>query len=233
MSGPVIYLVRSWPRLSQTFIVNEVLALEQRGVDLVLFSLVRSGELVVQPQVSQVRATVRYLDDRLTLRQRIGEHLAILWRGRCATRGLRCSRWRRRDLAKGYATATTLGCFQYAVQVAAAILRLRASWPEACASARPLRPRSGARRLAGSTPHGMPYSFTAHARDLVQIPPSSLAARAAEATALITCCQANVDYIADAVPASLPTVRVIHHGVELDMFTPQPRPSRSCGSAGS
>ena len=71
----------------------------------------------------------------------------------------------------------------------------------------------------------MPYSFTAHARDLVQIPPSSLAARAAEATALITCCEANADYIAATVPASAPAVRVIHHGVELDLFTPQPRPA--------
>ena len=42
MSGRVIYIVRSWPRLSQTFIVNEVLALERRGVDLAIFSLVHA-----------------------------------------------------------------------------------------------------------------------------------------------------------------------------------------------
>ena len=92
MPGPVIYLVRSWPRLSQTFIVNEVLALERRGVGLVLFSLVRSGELVIQPQVSQVQTAVRYLEDRLSLRQRIGAHVAVLsaWpsalRADCAVR---------------------------------------------------------------------------------------------------------------------------------------------------
>ena len=45
--GRVIYIVRSWPRLSQTFIVNEVLALERRGVHLDVVSLVRSGETVV------------------------------------------------------------------------------------------------------------------------------------------------------------------------------------------
>ena len=79
MPGPVIYLVRSWPRLSQTFIVNEVLALERRGVDLVLFSLVRSGESVIQPQVSEVRTAVRYLEDRRPLRQRVGEHLTVFF----------------------------------------------------------------------------------------------------------------------------------------------------------
>jgi glycosyltransferase involved in cell wall biosynthesis len=225
MSGPVIYLVRSWPRLSQTFIVNEVLALERRGVDLILFSLVRSGELVIQPQVSQVRSTVRYLDDRLTLRQRIGEHLAILLAG--PLRYLRTALWtlQRRDLAAGYATATTLRCFHYAVQVAAPILRLRAEGTEpthlhAHFAHDPALVALLVRRLTG-----MPYSFTAHARDLVQIPPSSLAARAAEATALITCCQANADYIADTVPEHLPKVRLIHHGVELDLFTPRPRPA--------
>ena len=225
MPGPVIYLVRSWPRLSQTFIVNEVLALERRGVDLVLFSLVRSGELVVQPQVSQVRTAVRYLDERLSLRQRIGEHIAVLSADPVRYARAALFAWRRRDLAEGYATTTTLGCFQYAVRVAAAILRLRRdgtppSHLHAHFAHDPALVALLVRRLTQ-----LPYSFTAHARDLVQIPPSSLAARAAETTALITCCQANADYIADTVPASLPAVRVIHHGVELDLFKPRPRPT--------
>ncbi len=223
MSGPVIYLVRSWPRLSQTFIVNEVLALERRGVDLVLFSLVRSGELVVQPQVSQVRTAVRYLEDRLPLRQRAGEHLAVLRAG--PMRYLRAAlfAWRRRDLASGYATATSIECFRYAVRVTAAVVRLRdegraPTHLHAHFAHDPALVALLVRRLTG-----LPYSFTAHARDLVQIPRSSLAARAAEATALITCCEANSDYIAVTVPESMPVVKVIHHGVELDLFKPRPR----------
>ena len=225
MPGPVIYLVRSWPRLSQTFIVNEVLALERRGVDLVIFSLVRSGELVIQPQVSEVRTAVRYLEDRKPLRQQVGEHIAVFSAGPVRYARTALFAWRRRDLAKGYATATTLGCFQYAVRVAAAIVRLRR---EGTAPAHlhahfahdPALVALLVRRLTG-----LPYSFTAHARDLVQIPPSSLAARAAEATALVTCCQVNADYIAATLPARLPSVRVIHHGVELDLFKPRPRPT--------
>ena len=225
MPGPVIYLVRSWPRLSQTFIVNEVLALERRGVDLVVFSLVRSGESVIQPQVSEVRTAVRYLEDRKPLRQQVGEHIAVFSAGPVHYARTALFAWRRRDLAKGYATATTLGCFQYAVRVAAAIVRLRR---EGTAPAHlhahfahdPALVALLVRRLTG-----LPYSFTAHARDLVQIPPSSLAARAAEATALVTCCQVNADYIAATLPARLPSVRVIHHGVELDLFKPRPRPT--------
>ncbi|MDQ3104684.1 MAG: glycosyltransferase family 4 protein [Actinomycetota bacterium] len=66
---------------------------------------------------------------------------------------------------------------------------------------------------------GLPYSFTGHARDLLQIPAESLAARATAATALVTCCTANADYIAATVPrTSLPPVFVIHYGVELGRF---------------
>ena len=227
MPGPVIYLVRSWPRLSQTFIVNEVLALERRGVGLVLFSLVRSGELVIQPQVSQVQTAVRYLEDRLSLRQRIGAHVAVLSAGPLRYARTALFAWRRRDLATGYATATTWACFQYAVQVAAAIVRLRRQGTAPAHLHAHFAHDPALVALLVKRLTRLPYSFTAHARDLVQIPPSSLAARAAEATALVTCCEANAEYIASTVPTSVPAVRVIHHGVELDLFKPQPRPTLS------
>lgn len=225
MSGPVIYLVRSWPRLSQTFIVNEVLALERRGVDLVLFSLVRSGELVVQPQVAEVRTGVRYLEDRRSVRQRVGDQLTVFAAGPLRYARTAVFAGRRRDLAKGYATATTWKCFSYAVQVAAAVVRLRRAGTapahlHAHFAHDPALVALLVRRLTG-----LLYSFTAHARDLVQIPPASLVARAAEATAVITCCEVNADYIAATVPAGLPEVRVIRHGVELDQFTPRPKPA--------
>jgi glycosyltransferase involved in cell wall biosynthesis len=71
---------------------------------------------------------------------------------------------------------------------------------------------------------GLPFSFTAHARDLVQIPPASLAARAAAATTVVTCCQQNAAYLHDTVPEGRrPAVRVVHHGVDLDRFRPVPR----------
>ena len=78
MPAPVIYLVRSWPRLSQTFIVNEVLALERRGVDISLFSMVRSGEELVQPQVDDVRARVHYLDDPRSPVRALIDHLSVV-----------------------------------------------------------------------------------------------------------------------------------------------------------
>jgi len=223
MSGPVIFLVRSWPRLSQTFVVNEVLALERRGVGLEIFSMVRSGEVVVQPQVAEVRAPVHYLDAPASLRRRLHNHLALL--RSAPLRYLRTWAFalRNPELSKGYTTTTTLGCLHAAVQVAAAAARLRR---------RGVAPRHVHAHFAHDPTlvallvkmlTGLPYSFTAHARDLVQIPSASLRTRTAAATALVTCCAANVRYVAETLPQDIPTpVHLIHHGVELDRFRPRP-----------
>src|SRR6266496_5703767 len=59
----IAYILRSYPRLSQTFIVNEILALEQLGVNLHLFAITNPHEPIVQEYVAQVRAPVEYLED--------------------------------------------------------------------------------------------------------------------------------------------------------------------------
>jgi hypothetical protein len=57
------YLLRSYPRLSQTFILNEILALEKIGVSIQIYALTNPYEEVVQRQVDQVHAPIRYLDE--------------------------------------------------------------------------------------------------------------------------------------------------------------------------
>lgn len=228
MSGSVIYLVRSWPRLSQTFIVNEVLALERRGVPIELFSMVHSGEHVVQPQVSDVQARVRYLDEPLGWRAALDAHRRVLMAA--PLRYLRTVLFAtfHPGLSAGYATASVWGCLQAAVRISATLLRLSDAGRtpthlHAHFAHDPALVALLVHRLSGLT-----YTFTAHARDLLQIPAPNLARRAAEAAALVTCCQANADYIDAAVPAtSKPPVRVVRHGVDLDQFRPAPAPPES------
>jgi len=229
MAGPVIVLVRSWPRLSQTFVVNEVLALERRGTSLEIFSMVRSGEVVVQPQVAEVRAPVRYLADPQSWRTTVLQHLMLL-----TATPLRYARtWafvlRHPELSAGYSTTSTLGCLRAAVRVAAVVTWLRGSGspPEHLHAHFAHDPTLVALLVHRLT--GLPYSFTAHARDLVQIPAASLEVRAAEAAALVTCCAANASYVEATLPKDQsPKLHVIHHGVELERFAPHPpRPVRA------
>lgn len=229
MPGPVIYLVRSWPRLSQTFILDELLAVERRGLEVALFSLVPSGETIVQSRVAAVHAPVTYLAEPLPpLRRRVAAQLRVA--SRYPRRYLR-TWWYARSrpsLSAGYSTCSTRRCFGHAVQVAAAVLDMnRAARPPSHIHAHfahdPALVALLVHRLTG-----LPYSLTAHARDLYQIPGTSLAARTEYATAIVTCCAVNAEYIAATVPAQQRApVHVLHHGLELDRFVPSPSPARS------
>ena len=57
------YIVKMYPRLSETFILNEILELERRGVEIAIFSARRPNEGRFHPQVSNVKASVFYLDE--------------------------------------------------------------------------------------------------------------------------------------------------------------------------
>ena len=222
MSRRVIYVVRSWPRLSQTFVLNEVLALERRGLDLAIFSLVRSEETVVQPQVADVRAPLTVLTrSRRKLRGRLRAHRSVLAAApREYAETLRFA-LRHPGLAAGYTSCTTLQCFDHAVTVASHVLRMReeGAAPDHLHAHFAHDPALVGLLAARLT--GLPFSFTGHARDLLQIPPAALAARATAATALVTCCQANAEHIEAAVPAAArPPVLVVHHGVDLTRFRP-------------
>lgn len=217
MARRVIYLTRSWPRLSQTFIVNEVLALERLGARLDVFALEPSGEVLRQPQVDRVRAKVRYLDADSRLR----DHLAVA--AASPRRYLATAAYARRnpDLSSGYATATSWQCFHYAVHIAAHVGRRRAagdsvSHVHAHFAHDPALVALFLHRLTG-----LPYSVTAHARDLYQIPRRSLRERADAATDVLTCCRANLDYLdAELDAGAAAKARVIHHGVDLEQFVP-------------
>src|SRR5689334_21196140 len=58
----VSYIVRSYPCQSQTFILNEILALEQLGVQVHIFAVTHPHEAIVQTQVADVQPLVDYLE---------------------------------------------------------------------------------------------------------------------------------------------------------------------------
>ena len=76
------YLLRSYPRLSQTFILNEILALEKIGVSIQIFALTNPHEKVVQMQVDQVQAPVHYLGEDIqprSLMNILNENAQVAW----------------------------------------------------------------------------------------------------------------------------------------------------------
>src|SRR5260370_30160933 len=65
MPVTVGYVLKMFPRLSETFILNEILELEQQGLALRIFSLKRPVEKVAHAQAGQVRSPITYLPETL------------------------------------------------------------------------------------------------------------------------------------------------------------------------
>ena len=68
MSTPkrIAYVVKRYPRYSETFIVNEILAHEASGLDLSIISLNAPVDTHFQDAISKVRAPVSYLSTAST-----------------------------------------------------------------------------------------------------------------------------------------------------------------------
>jgi glycosyltransferase involved in cell wall biosynthesis len=219
----VAYLVRSWPRLSQTFILNEVLALEHLGLALVIFSMIGSGESLVHDQLAAVRAPVHYLDAARgrRFRSRLRAHSRLAARSPWRYFSTLWFVLRRRELAAGYSTTTRTACFGHAVQLVAIA---RADGTNGSPIARIHAHFAHDPALVGLLVHrltGISFSLTAHARDLYGIPQAALAARADAACAVVTCCRANADYLRRTVDDA--RLHLVHHGVDLERFRPRPR----------
>jgi hypothetical protein len=59
--GEVGYIVKGFPRLSETFIANEIHLLESLGLTLRLYSIVRGDEGRAHGVIARIRAPVTYL----------------------------------------------------------------------------------------------------------------------------------------------------------------------------
>jgi glycosyltransferase involved in cell wall biosynthesis len=220
----VAYIVRSFPRLSQTHILNEVLGLERLGHTIQIFAMARSGETLLQEGVASLRNRAEYLDGALqrSLGAVVLEHVEIARKAPVRYVATMMFLSRRRDLTAGYTTTTRFRSFMQAVHLAARISRRARSDEDGfdnvhCHFAHD--PTLIALLLKKLT--GMPYSFTAHARDMYQIPPSSLAARIEHASAVVSICQVNIDYMRQVAPdATNGKFRVVHTGIDVDAWRP-------------
>ncbi len=225
-SAALGYLVRGWPRLSQTFVLDEVLALERLGLRLRIFALSSSRtEALAQPEVAAVRAPVEFLDGgsrRAAVAAHLGALMASPWRYlRTAAYVARHPEWDR-----AYHAASRGRCLTLAVRLAGTLRRAGGPGGEAGGAA--------VSRLHAHFAHdpalvallthrltGIPWSFTAHARDLFQVPPAAVAERVAAAETVVTCCAPNADYLRGLLGDGLGRrVHLVHHGVDVASIQP-------------
>lgn len=79
MSAPTLaLLVRSFPKLSESFILAEVLGLQEAGFNLIVYALKRPTDELQQPQIARLRRPIVYLPE--LPEAQLAAELARLWR---------------------------------------------------------------------------------------------------------------------------------------------------------
>jgi len=212
----IAYLVKRFPRLSETFVLGEYLEVRRQGVDTVLYALMDPDETIIQPAARALVSEVTYLHDV----------------------GQRTWSWAR--LLRG-AAAQAVAHPLRALRVVWAIVSVHRSRPgvrhgvEGLWLARDLR-RRGIDHIHAHFAHspaavaymahlagGLPFSFTTHAKDLYTTLPRNLRIRIRAASFVVTCTEANADHIHRTLETASTPVHVVHHGVDLTRFTPRGR----------
>ncbi len=206
------YVLKMYPRFSETFIVSEILAREAAGDRIEIFSLRPPNDPRFHPELARVQAPVTYID-RPTKTIDLWESLKA-----AGAAGLTAA------LARVFpqlAAAEPDDAVQ-AVTLATVLQRrnirhIHVHFASAAASVA---------RLASAIT-GIPFSFTAHAVDIFHdsVNAEDLRLKLQEAHHAVTISRFNVRYLRRRFPSATARLHLVRNGLELDRFPYRdPRP---------
>jgi glycosyltransferase involved in cell wall biosynthesis len=213
--GVIAVVLKGYPRLSETFIAQELHALERRGLALALFSLRRPTDRETHPLHGQIRAPVSYLPEYLH------DQPGRVWRAwrsvrrlpgyRAARRAFWCDwlRDRSRSRLRRFGQALVL-----AAELPAEVVHLHVHF---------LHTPASVTRYAALL-RGLAWSCSAHAKDIWTTPEWEKRDKIAACAWLTTCTAANAEHLRGlALPAT--KVELIYHGIDVVRF-PAPADAR-------
>ena len=238
----IAYVMNGFPRLSETFITHEIHQVERLGLSLRLYVVKKEAEPSVHPAVAMIRAPLVYLPGASSLsgttlwpwlRTNVGAfwpaHVELLRRRPLAWLSVLGTAfglaWQHRPRGKGSWPALRkvyIKEFLQAGSIAAAVMRegdvahLHGHFCHGVATITWF-----ASRMAG-----LPFSFTAHAKDIYQAelnPGRLLERKLAAARFVATCTCANAQVLRARHPRP-DDVHAIYHGLDTQWFSPKSAP---------
>ena len=198
---PIGVLVKIWPKLSETFILEEVLGLERRGLDLRLYALEPASDSIVHPDVARVRAPVATLTRGVAL---LAAHMKLLLRHPLRHAG---AAWRGLQGRMAWAHFVKAGWLAQRL-LDDGVAHLHAHFISA-----PAAVAEQAAHLAG-----VPFSISAHAKDIYLSEARELRLRLDAARFTVTCTEANRAVLSALAPQA--AVHRLYHGVDHARFHP-------------
>lgn len=212
MTFKIAYILKMYPRFSETFIVNEILELERQGVEVIIYSLRKPDDGRFHAKLAQVKASVIYAPQYPDKEpERVEAAQDYLY----ARYPVPYLRWHEYALSRGNPYAVKR--FQQACVIAAHLLQNPVHAMHAHFA-------SSAARVANYI-HGMiglPYSITAHAKDIYHqdVRPESLRKKMQDARFVVTVSQYNQHYLQNLLGDAPADIRCLYNGIDLGRFRP-------------
>jgi len=216
--APVLVMIlKGYPRLSETFISNEIALLEQSGFRVRIVSMRRPREDFCHASVARIRAEVVYLPERILphLPMLLYENVRAFW----AAPHNYCRAVRR--MVGQLRRTKRLATLKHLLQAGYLVRRaLRPGEPAHLHAHFAHSPTSVA--LYAGIISGLPFSFTGHAKDVWTQDPARLAEKIGQAAFVVTCTEANRCYLTRLSPNGTP-IFAVYHGIDLGLFRPDGR----------
>lgn len=216
MTVTVGYLTKRFPRLSETFILDEIIGLEAAGVPLRLYAIAHPGERITQPDVSRLSSSVVYLRGPGGWRQSVRDQAAVV-----RAHGQLLRRSPRRYLAVVAYIArkrrhlSTLRHFAEAGRLAVLLQRDDARHVHAAFAHGPASVAHFVHLLTG-----IPFSFAGHAKDIYVSAPDLLARKVAAASFVLACSESAAQKLRALSGPAAGKVVLAPHGVDTVRFAP-------------
>ena len=207
------YVVKRYPRFSETFIVNEILAHERAGMPLHIFAVRRVNEPHFQSMLAEVRSPVTYIPDSAPKADAVW---ATLRQGKAVLPSL----WPTLGRMDVPEVANVHQAVLLAIEVRKqGIEHLHAHFGTIATTI--------ARLAAGLA--GIGYSFTAHAKDIfhAEVDRDALRDKLRDAAVVVTVSDFNRAWLRENYGAAAAGVRRIYNGLDLAAFgysSPAERP---------
>lgn len=216
---PLGMILKGYPRISESFISTEILLLESLGIPIEIYSLKQPRESFSHANVKKIRASVTYMPEYVIPNwQTLMKSNFTAWRKlrahyrQCLKDAIfrafdrRNSATLRHFLQAGHLTTIRL--------LGSPVCHLHAHF---CHT-----PTSVA--LFASELTGLPFSFTAHAKDIYTSDPEQLVRKIERARFVVTCTKYNARYLSglssseSQIQHQTP-IHTIYHGIDVDFFT--------------
>jgi glycosyltransferase involved in cell wall biosynthesis len=215
VSGDVALLTRTYPKLSETFVLREILGLERRGCALRIFALAEPDDAESHRAARGVRSPVAYVPacDARGVARIARAHLACLLTRPLHYLAALGTVLRREEDGRWHD-------FLRAGWLAAALRRTGVTHLHAHFASEPAAVAELAARIAE-----LPYSISAHAKDIYLTSAASLRRKLGSAAFTVTCTEHNRAHLGAVAPGARVLRR--YHGVDTEHLQPPYARSRA------